>query len=337
MIDTIQFTPSIPILIDLDLLESFQERFPKKQGGEHFAKTSKYSYRTRNWNFPMIGLRLESSHHSAITKIECELPTLLYGHNGILIPDQAGLGEAIRRIGAILRHFTLLPPGSDGSAQPVDLGPVSRIDLVWQYNLPVTTLRNALQNGKVDGINKKPTIYEGKNIVFAGTYLGLKAYDKQGQSRGKITPSSATDACRLEFRITGIERIAKLFGMKPGVRLTSPGFDHSYSMYSTLMGRINNSRPAASKSKSKGCIAGFLASEQMTDRWIVNRYIESMSLGKQWASTLRQQVRAEAKKLRQFDLRSLIPPGQPPPPVDVTCSRTEEAFKELLAQNPDLF
>jgi hypothetical protein len=140
----------------------------------------------------------------------------------------------------------------------------------------------------VDGINKKPTIYEGKNIVFAGTYLGLKAYDKQGQSGGKITPSSATDACRLEFRITGIERIAKLFGMKPGVGLTSPGFDHSYSVYSKLMGRINNIKPAASKSKSKSCIAGFLAAEEMADRWILNRYIEFMGLGKPWASTLRQ-------------------------------------------------
>ncbi len=335
MIDTIQFTQSIPISIDLDLLESFQSRFPKKQGGEHFSHTSKYSYRTRHWNFPMIGLRLESSRHSSITKIECDLPKLLYGHNGKLIPDQAGLDEAIRRIGAILRHFTLLPPGSDCSAHHIDLGPVSRIDLLWQYDVPIISLRNVLQNCKVDGIRKKPNIYGGLNVVIPGTYLGVKAYDKLRESGGIVSPSSATQACRFEFKITGEDRIAKFFGMKPGAGLKPLGFDQAYSVYRTLMSRIDNVTPAASA--GAGGIARFLAEEAIKDPWIISRYLESRQLRSSSASRVRQQVRAVAKKLRQFDLRSLIPPGQPPPPVEVICPRTEEAFEEFLAQNPDLF
>lgn len=337
MIDTIQFTPSIPIQIDLALLRSFQSRFPKKQGGEHFSETSKYSYRTRNWNFPMIGLRLQSSCHSSITKIECELPKLLYGHNGKLIPDQAALDEAIRRIGAILRHFTLLPPGSDCSAHHIDLGSVSRIDLLWQYDAPITSIRNVLQNCKVDGVRKKPTIYGGRNVVIPGTYLGVKAYDKLRESGGIVSPSSATKACRFEFKITGADRIAKFFGIKPGAGLKSPGFDQAYSVYRTLMGRIDNVMPAASASAGAGGIARFLAEEAMRDPWIINRYIESMQLRSSSASRLRQQVRAETKKLRQFELKSLIPPRQPPAAVDVICPGQEKAFQEFIAQNPDLF
>jgi hypothetical protein len=337
MIDTIQFTPSIPIPVDLDLLNSFQLRFPKKQGGERFTETSKYIYRTRTWNFAMIGLRLESTGHSSITKIECDLPKLLYGHNGRLIHNQAELSEAIRRIGALLHHFTLWPAGSDGSSHPIDLGPVSRIDLVWQYNIPVTTIRNLLQNCRVEGINKNPSIHDGKNIVIPGTYLGVKAYDKIHECGGKASPSSATNACRFEFRLVEVERIAKAFGLKPGEQLKFPEFDQSYSVYRTLMGRIDNVTPAASAGAGAGGIARFLAEEAIKDPWIISRYLESRLLRSSSASRVRQRVRAVAKKLRQFDLRSLIPPGQPPAAVDVVCSSKEKIFQDFLTQNPDLF
>lgn len=337
MIDTIQFTPSIPVPIGLNLLESFLCRFPKKQGGERFTETSKCIYRTRTWNFAMIGLRLESTGHSSITKIECELPKLLYGHNGRLIHNQAELSEAIRRIGALLRHFTLWPAGSDGSSHPIDLGTVSRIDLVWQYNIPVTTIRNLLQNCRVEGIKKKPSIYEGNNIVIPGTYLGIKAYDKIAECVGKASPSSATNACRFEFRLVEVNRIAKAFGMKPGEQLKFLEFDQSYSVYRTLMGRIDNVTPAASCGSGSGGIARFLAEEAIKDPWIISRYLESRQLRSPSASRLRQQVRAEAKKLRQFDLQSLIPPGQPPTAIDVAWSSKERVFQDFLTQNPDLF
>lgn len=335
MIDTIQFTSTIPLQIDLDQLTSFQQRFPKIQNGERFTSTSTYSYHTRIWTFPMIDVRLVSTRSSAITKIECDLPKLLYGHNGRLIHNQAELDEAIRRLVAILRHFVLPPLHSDGLEFPIDLGPISRLDLVWQYDLPVTTIRNVLQNAKVDVINKKPNIYEGRNIVFAGTNLGVKAYDKLKECGGTLSPPSATNACRFEFKITGVERIAEHFGIKAGGGLTQLRFDQAYAVYRTLMGRINNITP--SNSSSIGGIAGFLAAESLRDPWIIHRYIEYRGLHSSWASTLRQSVRGETKKLQQFSLSSLTPPAQPPQAVDVICQKKEQEFQDFLLQNPDLF
>lgn len=335
MIDTISYTCNIPF--DPVCIEDLHNLFAVRNSSDGSNFKNGRTTNTQTWTWPLIGIRLWSTRPKTITKIECELPKLLYGHNGKLIRNQSDLDRALMRLDRVL--YFLSHPLEDQESIVSDLPPVfkghlCRVDLVWQFDHPVQTIREVLQDAKHPRIHGRPNLYGDQNITFNGKNLRVSIYDKLEERKAfRVATPTASNVCRIEFQIKSKKYVAERFNADTTIGLKEFTFDEAYQLYRELLlafTKLGNSSSTGSTS-----IASFLAAEAVRDPWIVQRYINQMQLCPTRVSDLRREI-LDAK-LQKFDLNSLVPPLAPPPEVEAVDDAAEKKLARLIELHPELF
>lgn len=331
MIDTLSINYPLPIALLPERIEELQSLLSVHKTSSQINVKPNRPQRTSQYSFPLFGLRLFTTSTLQLTKLEVELPCILYGHNGRLISSQPEIVRALSRLNSLLRFLSPAYYGDDAAS--IINGYICRLDLVWQFDVPLPMIRGSLQHAKHPKIQSPPDLYGNGSIVFKGRSLRINGYDKLRRKRGAhLMPSSAVDASRIEFQTKGKKYIAELFGVHPQDGLNTLQFADAYQVYSGLL--LEFTQVADPKTSSSSDIGSFLAMEAKRDDGIVNRYIQHRSLHKASSSRLRRQV--TNAKLNAFKLVDLVPPQGPLAPVDVIHSKLEAVFQTFLQQNKAL-
>lgn len=326
MIDTITFNCSIPILPDS--IEALQSLFKDHKSGSSKEAKGNRIIRTTKWSFSLLGLRLFSTEPGRLTKIECELPCLLWGHNGRLIQDQNAIDKALQVLRKILQFIS--PTDHKGEYSTIDLGHVCRIDLAWQYDRPVQDLKTLLQHAKHPRIQSPPDLYGNGNLSFNGKSLRISIYDKLKKEKdGRLSPTSAQNACRIECQIKSKKYIAERFGLNPDEGLRTLKFNDLYEVFRGLL--LGFSQPRQLATVSTNGIVSFLAVEAQRDPEIIDRYIHQCGLSKRTASELKHKI--TDSKLSFFNLHELVPAGGPPPLVEVEHQNAEKKHHDFIREH----
>lgn len=331
MIDTLSINYPLPIPLLPERIEELQSLLSVHKTSSRINVKPNRPQRTIQYSFPLFGLRLFTTSTLQLTKLEVELPCMLYGHNGRLISSQHEIARALSRLNSLLRFLSPSYYGDDAAS--ITNGHICRLDLVWQFDVPLQLIRGSLQHARHPKILSPSDLYGNGSIVFKGRSLRINAYDKLRRKSGAhLMPSSAVDATRIEFQTKGKKYIADLFGVHPQDGLNTLQFADAYRVYSGLL--LAFTQVADPKTASSSDIGSFLAMEAKRDDGIVNRYIQHRSLHKASSSRLRRQV--TNAKLNVFKLVDLVPPQGPLAPVDVVHSKLEADFQTFLQQNKAL-
>ena len=335
MIDTISYICDIPF--DPVCIEEIHNLFTVRKRSNDSKSKDGRTTDTKTWSWPLIGLRLWSKYPKAITKIECELPKLLYGHNGKLICNQSDLDRALMRMDRLL-YFLSHPLEDQGAIvsdlPPVYKGHICRADLVWQFDHPVQTIREVLQDAKHPRIHGKPDLYGNGNITFKGKNMRVNIYDKlKKRKKFTVATTAANSVCRIEFQIRSKQYVAERFNADSDMGLKEFTFDEAYQVYRDLL--LAFTKRGNSSSGGSTTIASFLATEAVRDPWIVGRYVNQMQLHPTRASVLRRDVKAV--KLQKFNFNSLVPPHAPPTEVEAVNSAAEKNLARLIEFHPELW
>lgn len=329
MIDTITFNCSIPIIPER--IEALQDLFKDSKSSSSKEHKGNRIIRSRKWSFSLPGLRLFCTDTGRLTKLECELPSLLWGHNGRLIHDQDAIDKALQVLSKLLQFIS--PTDSNGEYSTIDLGHICRIDLTWQYDHAVQDLKDLLQHAKHPRIHSPPDLYGNGNLCFHGKNLRISIYDKLKKEKGGVPrPASAQNACRIECQIKSKKYISARFGLNSDEGLRTLNFGDLYGVFRDLLLGFAQPRHLA-KAPANG-IDTFLAVEAQRDPDIIARYIHQCGLSKRTASDLKHKI--TAAKLMSFHLTQLVPTGRPPPPVEVIHQKTEEKYQKLVRQNKEV-
>lgn len=331
MIDTLSINFPLPIPLLSERIEELQSLLQVHKTSSRIDVKPNRPQRTSQYSFPLFGLRLFTTSTLQLSKLEVELPCMLYGHNGRLISNQHEIDKALSRLKSLLRFLSPHYYGDDAAS--IINGHICRLDLVWQFDVPLQQIRGVLQYAKHPKILSPPDLYGNGSIVFKGRSLRINAYDKLRRKRGAhLMPSSAVDASRIEFQTKGKKFIAELFGVNPQVGLNTLQFADAYAVYRGLL--MAFAQVPSSVVSSSSDIGSFLAMESKRDPGIVDRYIQHRAMHKASSSRLRRQI--TDAKLKVFNLTSLVPPNNPLPPVDVVHSKVESDFQTFLQQNKAL-
>ncbi|MBE2283980.1 MAG: hypothetical protein IAE77_11030 [Prosthecobacter sp.] len=331
MIDTISINFPLPILLLPERIEELQSLLPVHRSSSQVNVKPNRPQRTSQYSFPLFGLRLFTTSTLQLTKLEVEMPCMLYGHNSRLISSQLEIDKALSRLNSLLRFLS--PAYSGDDAASIINGHICRLDLVWQFDVPLQLIRSSLQHAKHPKIQSPPDLYGKGGIVFKGRNLRFNAYAKLHKKRGgHLMPASAVDATRIEFQTKGKKFIAELFGVNSQDGLNTLQFTEAYQVYRSLLMAFTQVSPSVNASSSD--IGSFLAMEAKRDAGIVDRYIKHRSLHKASSSRLRRQV--TQAKLNVFKLVDLVPPPGPLAPVDVIHAKVEAVFQTFLQQNQAL-
>jgi hypothetical protein len=110
---------------------------------------------------------------SSILWVECSLPRLLFGHNGRLLENQGQLRDALDRLRIKLLEFVTVPP--------VEQWKVSRLDIVWNFDLPASYLIRAHSTLMIPGVRNGATLWcggAGVSWKAAKSRFVIRMYDK---------------------------------------------------------------------------------------------------------------------------------------------------------------
>ena len=335
MIDTISYISAVPY--DPVCVEELHNLFADRRSSDSSSIKNSRTTNTQTWSWPLIGLRLFSKYPNTITKIECELPKLLYGHNGRLIRSQSDLDRALMRLDRVL--YFLSHPLADREAIGTDLPTaykhhICRVDVVWQFDYPVQIIREVLSYAKHPRIHEQPDLYGNGNFTFNGKNMRISIYDKVAKRKNvTVAPSTAQSVCRIEFQIRSKKYVAERFNADTTMGLRSFTFDEAYQVYRDLL--LAFSKLGSSSSTDSTTIASFLAAESARDPHIVQRYVNHMQLHPTRVSDLRKEIMCV--KLQKFDLNSLVPPHAPPPEVEAVDDSAEKELARLIELHPELW
>jgi len=217
---------------------------------------------------------------------------------------------------------------------PVDKGHICRIDVVWQFDHPVQTIREVLQDAKHPRIHGRPDLFGNGNITFKGKNLKISIYDKLKKGKTfKVATTMAHSVCRIEFQIKSKKYVAKRFNADTTMGLKKFTFDEAYQVYRELLLAFSNLGKSSSTDSTS--IASFLAAEAVRDPYIVRRYVNHSQLHPTRASDLRKEIMSV--KLQKFDLNSLVPPHAPPPEVEAVNDTAEKDLATLIELHPELW
>lgn len=335
MIDTISYICDIPY--DPVCIQDLHNLFADRKSSDGSSFKNGRTTNTQTWSWPLIGLRVWSKYPKTITKIECELPKILYGHNGKLIRDQSDHDRALMRLDRVLyflSHHLEDQEETSADLPTVFKGHLCRVDLVWQFDYPVQTIRQVLQDAKHPRIHGQPDHYGNGNFTFNGKNMRISVYDKLEERKSfTVATPTANNVCRIEFQIKSKKYVAERFNADTTIGLKEFTFDEAYQVYRELL--LAFTKLGNSSSTGITTIASFLAAEAVRDPYIVQRYVTHSQLHPTRASVLRKEVRAV--KLQKFDLNSMVPPLAPPPEVQAVDDAAEKKLARLIELHPELF
>jgi len=140
--------------------------------------------------------------HRFLTRVECSLPKLVYGHNGRLIGDQEELDHAIDQLRKEVAKVADVPD--------FGLWVPSRCDLVWQLGgMEAGKIIDVLAEFQFPRIQKPPMHVAGQSVSWRGanSRFVVSAYDKARQFRIE------GDVLRIEVRLCG-HHLRERFGQR---------------------------------------------------------------------------------------------------------------------------
>jgi hypothetical protein len=275
-------------------------------------------------------------HAGVIKKVEADLPKLLHGHNGRLLKSQQEIDAALARLKAVLETISQ-GLGTKNGFFPGDVpGDVwtyyTRIDLVWQFDLPPALVLLALRNAKHPEITKRTGEWQDQTLVFPGTKIRISMYDK----KAKMRASCPHNVMRVEIQLHD-EKIAEHIDFD-GTVLKDLSFNAVYTAYrdSLLQFGFNRMPDPGARGTIKDYIAW--AVTVLPDIDAVGMYCAIRKMCPRKARDLRKQVGLRVPKLVGFSWSTLLPADHTPPVVEIASPRKENAvrafFEDLESGKP---
>jgi hypothetical protein len=206
MIDTVRFSQTWKLRPDIP-----QTWKSTTHTYDHVDETQTQVAR-RRWllTHESTGLRAVGSGNT-IEYVECSLPRLLHGTNGMLLRDQLEIDLALQKLDLLL----------DEIGDPLDnTRSFSRVDLVWQFRGDPGLLINAHRNCRHKNIRADPLCSERGSLTWAGSQVRIRFYDKLRQMTKK-----PGDVIRVEVQLRG-SLLRERFGSD---------FDECYKVYRQVL------------------------------------------------------------------------------------------------------
>jgi len=235
--------------------------------------------------------------------VECSLPKLLHGHNGRVLENQAQLDAALGKLHGILSQIADVPGVEEWNP--------SRLDLVWNFDLPVRPLVHAHAALRVPGIQGGATLFpDGQGVSWRGakSHFKVMLYDKAKKMR---VPGSAL---RAEISLCGKQRARRFKG-------DWRNFDDLYRAYRAIMVSIAPiTKPTAAANWQEAVGAEAVGTRQRILARLAHKPIET------WRRYRRKIEAAAAKLPESFSWENVLPVNNPPPPVNVEPKRRRNSY-----------
>ena len=296
MIDTVRFSQTWKLRPDIP-----QTWKSTTHTYDHVDETQTHVAR-RRWllTHDPTGLRAVGSG-STIEYVECSLPRLLHGTNGMLLRDQLEIDLALQKLDLLL----------DEVGDPLDnTRSFTRLDLVWQFRGDPGLFINAHRNCRHKNIRAEPLCYERGSLTWAGSQIRIRFYDKLRQMTKK-----PGDVIRVEVQLRG-SLLRERFGS--GSPLMDLDFDECYKVYrQVLLGFCPS--PVAKVSK----FAHLLATG-MREGWNSNGIgifdLHTQHLSDKQRRRLQKEIAILRADAFQVDWSELLPQDGRPEPVEIEPS-----------------
>jgi hypothetical protein len=151
---------------------------------------------------PGVKVRIDSSGWY-VTKIECSLPRVLFGHNGRLIENQMQFTIALQRLMAALSKLMAVPA--------IEAWFPWRIDFTWNYAFHISSraLIRAHSSLLIPSIRNEPTLHKGGQGI---AWLGAKSRIKVMLYLKSLKMKQLGDILRGEISLCGDQLIHYLAG-----------------------------------------------------------------------------------------------------------------------------
>jgi hypothetical protein len=230
--------------------------------------------------------------------VECSLPKLLFGHNGKVLETQSQLAAALGKLDGILSQIAEVPGVEEWNPR--------RLDLVWNFDLPVRSLVLAHAALRVPGIQSGATLFpDGQGVSWLGakSHFKVMLYDKARKMR---VPGSVL---RVEISLRGGQLARRIKG-------DWRNFDDLYRAYRAIMVSIAPiTKPTAAANWPEAVGAEPL---QIRERILARLAHKPSGTFRRY----RRRIEAAAAKLPEsFSWENVLPVSNPPPPVNVEPKR----------------
>jgi hypothetical protein len=240
-----------------------------------------------------------------LTRVECSLPKLLFGHNGRLIATQEELNRALTMLGAEVAKIAEVPDLADWVP--------SRGDLVWQIGgLNAGKVVDVLAGFRFPGIQKPAMHVAGQSSIWRGGHsrFVVSAYDKAKQLR---VPG---DVLRVEVRLCGRVLRDRLEGRD------WRSFADLYAIYREVILSLPNV-PKASTEHSLLTAVTKVAGPEVAEQVLLLMNRRSETIRK-----YRREIHIAAADLpSKLVWAEIFPPAAPPAPVSIEPHRRRANFQ----------
>jgi hypothetical protein len=244
---------------------------------------------------------------SYLTRVECSLPKLVYGHNGRLIDDQEELDRAMEQLREAVAKVADVP--DSGVWVP------SRCDLVWQLGgMEAGKVIDVLAGFRFPGIQKPAMHVAGQSVAWRGakSRFMVSAYDKAKQLRVE------GDVLRIEVRLCG-----KVFRKRLGHR-DWRNFADLYAVYREVILSLPT-LPKASTEHSMLTALTMCSGPEMAEQVVM-----VITRNKETIRKYRREIRlAQAKLPSSLVWADIFPAATPPPPVTIEPAKRIPTFHYL--------
>jgi len=246
-----------------------------------------------------------------LESVECSLPKLLFGHNGRVIESQSQIDRALAKLVEILSRIACMPDVTEWR--------VSRVDMVWNYNLPALALITAHAALRVPGFGLGANLFNGGQTVSWRAWRSQLILTFYNKSKQMHVPGSVL---RAEISLRGNQLNRRLNGQNWS------DFSVLYGMYRGIMVRIpaiQSPGIAANLQEAIGCVP--LAYRQQIFAQVAHKPGRTR---RRW----RQRSEAYAARLSgTFHWEKILPKDGPPKAVCVTPKVTRRVAKKIQALN----
>jgi hypothetical protein len=269
-------------------------------------------------------------HEGVITKVEADLPKLLYGHNARLLKSQEDIDLAFFRLRQVLQSIAK-PMGAWNGYFPGD-NPAetschfTRVDLVWQFDLDPSFVLLALRNAKHPEIHKRTGEWSGQTLAFPGTKIRISCYDKKAKARACVPHN----VMRVEIQLSD-EKISSHFGLGQGV-LQTLSLQEAYKAYRDTLRQFGSD--LVPDPNSKGTVADFLALmvTKLPDDDPVGTYCMMKKMSHRRSRDLRNKVGKRVPTLVEFSWSRLLPDASLPPVIEIESTKPESRITHFFSE-----
>jgi hypothetical protein len=275
----------------------------------------------------LLGIRV-LIHGGVITKVEADLPKLLYGHNGRLLKSQQDLNTALARLKGVLATISQGLSDRNGFFPGDVAGDLwtyyTRIDLAWQFDIAPAFVLLAMRSAKHPEITKRTGEWQDQTLVFPGTKIRISIYDK----KAKMRAACPHNVMRVEVQIHD-EKIAEHIDFD-GTLLKALSFAAAYAAYRDALLQFGTDR--VPDPTTKGKLEDYLAwvVTALPDADPVGMYVATKKMCPRKSRDLRKQVGLRVPRLVGFSWSALLPAGHTPPAVEIVSPRKEAQVRDFF-------